>query len=145
MTALKAWVVALLLLFVSTPSKPSIEVDLDCLAKTIYHEARGETHLGQIGVAWVVLNRVNSGLFPTTVCRVISQPGQFPWRNKQHRQSDLTAYQKAVTLAKDILDGIHPDPTNGSVYFQNIRRSGHGVFSVKIGKHYFFTHKRKNE
>lgn len=143
MAALKLWVATLLLLFVSTPSMPSVEADIDCLAKVIYHESRGEPILGQIGVAWVVLNRVRSEGFPSNICKVISQPGQFPWRNKPHRQNDLTAYKESVTLAKDVLADIHPDPTNGSVYFQNVKRSGHGVFSTKIGKHYFFKQKSK--
>lgn len=141
MAALKLWVATLLLIFASTPSRPSIEADIDCLAKTIYHEARGEPLTGKIAVAWVVVNRVRSNGFPSSVCKVVDQPGQFPWRRKPHQQSDLTSYQESVKLANEVMNDLHPDPTDGSVYFQNVRRVGHGVFSTKIGSHYFFKQK----
>lgn len=44
-----------------------------CLAAAIYFEARGEPVRGQIAVAQVVLNRVFSGKYPTTVCGVVYQ------------------------------------------------------------------------
>lgn len=48
-----------------------------CLAKVIYFEARGETLEGQLAVAQVVLNRAASGVYPPTVCGVVTQPAQF--------------------------------------------------------------------
>ncbi|MGO4711030.1 cell wall hydrolase [Bradyrhizobium sp. 2TAF24] len=44
-----------------------------CLAEAVYFEARGEQVRGQIAVAQVVLNRVFSGFYPTTVCGVVYQ------------------------------------------------------------------------
>jgi len=44
-----------------------------CLAEAVYFEARGEAVRGQIAVAQVVMNRVFSGYYPTTVCRVVYQ------------------------------------------------------------------------
>lgn len=47
--------------------------ELACLTEAIYFEARGESINGQIAVAEVILNRVNSRLFPNTICEVIKQ------------------------------------------------------------------------
>ncbi len=45
----------------------------ECLAQAIYHEARGEPEDGQWAVATVILNRVNSSRYPTSVCGVVFQ------------------------------------------------------------------------
>lgn len=44
-----------------------------CLAQAIYHEARGEPEKGQWAVANVVLNRVVSKRYPSTICGVVFQ------------------------------------------------------------------------
>jgi len=44
-----------------------------CLSEAIYFEARGEAVRGQIAVAQVVMNRVFSGFYPTTICGVVYQ------------------------------------------------------------------------
>lgn len=44
-----------------------------CLARAIYHEARGETFDGQVAVAQVILNRVRSVKWPKTICGVVNQ------------------------------------------------------------------------
>jgi hypothetical protein len=44
-----------------------------CLAEAVYFEARGEAVRGQIAVAQVVMNRVFSGFYPSTVCGVVYQ------------------------------------------------------------------------
>ena len=47
--------------------------DRECLAQAIYHEARGEPEDGQWAVATVILNRVISPRYPTSVCEVVFQ------------------------------------------------------------------------
>src|SRR5690606_18131200 len=49
----------------------------ECLAGTVYFEAKGESLDGQLAVAEVVLNRAGSGRFPTSICSVVFQPSQF--------------------------------------------------------------------
>ena len=56
---------------------PTAYGDRECLARAVYFEARGEPLEGQLAVAQVILNRVASGRFASTVCGVINQPGQF--------------------------------------------------------------------
>ncbi|MEM0942755.1 MAG: cell wall hydrolase, partial [Pseudomonadota bacterium] len=44
-----------------------------CLTEALYFEARGESIEGQLAVAEVILNRVDSRRYPDTVCGVIRQ------------------------------------------------------------------------
>jgi hypothetical protein len=48
-----------------------------CLAKAVYFEARSEPLEGQLAVAEVVLNRAASGVYPPTICAVVTQHAQF--------------------------------------------------------------------
>ena len=50
-----------------------------CLAEAIYFESRSEPEEGQAAVAQVVLNRVRSGIYPTTVCGVVYQDRNRPF------------------------------------------------------------------
>jgi spore germination cell wall hydrolase CwlJ-like protein len=49
----------------------------ECLVKAIYFEARSESLEGQLAVAEVILNRAASGIYPSTICGVVTQPAQF--------------------------------------------------------------------
>lgn len=51
----------------------SLKREHRCLAEAVYFEARSEPEAGQAAVAQVVLNRVKSGLYPTSVCGVVYQ------------------------------------------------------------------------
>ena len=50
-----------------------------CLAEAIYFESRSEPEAGQAAVAQVVLNRVRSGIYPTTICGVVYQDRNRPF------------------------------------------------------------------
>jgi hypothetical protein len=51
----------------------SLKRESQCLAEAVYFESRSEPEDGQAAVAQVVLNRVRSGLYPTTICGVVYQ------------------------------------------------------------------------
>jgi Cell Wall Hydrolase len=51
----------------------SMKREQKCLAEAIYFESRSEPEAGQAAVAQVVLNRVKSGLYPTSICGVVYQ------------------------------------------------------------------------
>lgn len=59
--------------FLASMPKASGDAQWRCLAEALYFEARGESIRGQFAVAEVILNRVDSPLFPNTVCGVINQ------------------------------------------------------------------------
>jgi len=44
-----------------------------CLTEALYFEARGENRVGQVAVAEVILNRVDSPSYPDSVCGVVRQ------------------------------------------------------------------------
>ena len=72
------------------------------MAQTIMAEARGESHEVQYYIACVILNRVDSDLFPNTVAGVIYQtePIQFcgAWDTEKYEVSDSVneAIQEAL-------------------------------------------------
>jgi hypothetical protein len=55
---------------------PSDE-QFECLARSVYWEAKGEPLEGQLAVAQVILNRVERGRFGPDVCGVVKARGQF--------------------------------------------------------------------
>ena len=67
-----------------------------CLALAIYYEARNQPIDGQLAVAQVVMNRVESNRYPDDVCGVVWQDKQFsfthdglPERPKHHSWGDI--------------------------------------------------------
>lgn len=53
--------------------------DFHCLQQNIYFEARNQSTLGMVAVAWVTLNRMDDDRWPGNVCKVVWQPRQFSW------------------------------------------------------------------
>ena len=85
-----------------------VALDRFCLAKNIYHEARGESLLGQYAVAQVTLNRVKSPRWPNDVCHVVMQPWQFSWANDRTQRwthPNTPDWERAKAIAEDVLAG----------------------------------------
>ena len=60
--------------YVPTPRRlENMQSERSCLATAIYHEARGEPEQGQWAVADVILNRVASPRYPSSICGVVYQ------------------------------------------------------------------------
>ena len=84
-----------------------------CLAEAIYFEARSESEAGQAAVAQVVLNRVNSGLYPSTVCGVVYQNRthynacqfSFACEGKSLRINEPEPWATAVRIAEAVTSG----------------------------------------
>jgi len=84
-----------------------------CLAEAIYFEARGEAVNGQIAVAQVVLNRVFTGFYPSTVCGVVYQNAHrrygcqftFACDRIPDRVTEPEAWERAKKIASESLDG----------------------------------------
>lgn len=113
--------------------------ETQCLAMSIYYEAKGEPIKGQYAVADVVLNRVEDERFPDTICDVIYQKNQFHWK-KAVPKPNLN-WILAVSIANDVIkNDSHRGITEGAVFFQ--RSSKIPVYAdektTKIGNHNFF-------
>lgn len=58
---------------------------LFCLALNAYHEARNQDIRGMVAVSQVVMNRVESDLYPDEVCEVVMQgPTRESWKTRQY-------------------------------------------------------------
>ncbi|MGV3487658.1 MAG: spore cortex-lytic enzyme [Tuberibacillus sp.] len=112
--------------------------DLKLLANAVYGESRGEQYIGQVAVAAVILNRVDSPKFPDTIAGVIFEPGAFT--AVSDGQIWLTPNKTAEKAVMDALNGW--DPTHGALYYFNpAKASSAWIWSrpqiLKIGKHIF--------
>lgn len=87
---------------------------LDCLAKNIYHEAKGEPFEGKVAVAQVTINRSTSGQFPSDICKVVYQKNvvydkvlcQFSWYCEQAtvaKPKNTAAYKECQIVARQVL------------------------------------------
>jgi spore germination cell wall hydrolase CwlJ-like protein len=84
-----------------------------CLAEAVYFEARSEPEAGQAAVAQVVLNRVKSGLYPSSVCGVVYQNRNryracqftFACEGKSLRVAEPDAWARATRIATNVLKG----------------------------------------
>jgi N-acetylmuramoyl-L-alanine amidase len=124
--------------------------EIECLAMTIYHEARGESERGQLAVGHVVVNRARSGLFPTSVCDVVRQGGsqrnrcQFSWwcDGRSDRPRDQAALRESLWLAEEIYYGCTVDPTAGALWYHStaVRPSWAKSFGRgrRIERHVFY-------
>lgn len=89
--------------------------DMELLARLVYAEGRGEPYEGQVAIAAVVLNRVESPQFPNTVREVIFARNAFsPVQNGRLSQKTNETARKAVS---DAVNGR--DPSGGALYFFN--------------------------
>ena len=128
------------------PNKPSAantpngfsQNDIQLMANAVHGESRGEPYIGQVAVAAVILNRVESASFPNTVSGVIFEPGAFT--AVADGQIWLTPNE---TSKKAVLDAINGwDPSGGAIYYFNpATATSSWIWSrpqiKKIGKHIF--------
>jgi len=113
-----------------------------CLARVIYGEARGDV-AGQRAVAWAAINRTMDGRWPSTVCLVAVQKGQF---SLAPQTVERDAWQASLDVARQVMIDRHnrePDPTNGAVFFAHVKPGQtlpwtHGKGGLKISHHTFW-------
>ena len=113
--------------------------DMELLARMVSAEARGEPYTGQVAVAAVVLNRVESSEFPNSVSGVIYQSGAFDV--VADGQINLSPDETAIKAARDAMNGW--DPTGGCLFYYNPATSTNQWMLSKpvlltIGNHSFF-------
>lgn len=114
-------------------AKPKITkvdpIQKKCLATTIYGEARGEPYLGQVAVAYTALNRASK----KTICNTVLARYQFSiFNNNSYLRAVAThmsleprmknykeriAWQRALTIAENVLQKKIPDPTHGATHY----------------------------
>jgi len=112
--------------------------DIQLMANAVYGEARGEPYEGQVAVAAVILNRVNSPTFPNTVAGVIFEPRAFT--AVADGQIWLTPNERAREAVIDAINGWDPSG-NATYYFNPDTATSAWIWTrpqiKKIGKHIF--------
>ncbi len=114
--------------------------ELECLARAVYYEARGEPLHGQAAVAHVILNRTRSGRFPASVCGVVDQPGQFTFRAGRPERRHPAQWARAQKLAAQALAGELPNPVGSALFFHadHVSPGWRRPRVAEIGNHIFY-------
>ncbi|WP_240782074.1 cell wall hydrolase [Qipengyuania sediminis] len=89
-------------LVAAMPRDGALDEQLECLARAIYFEARGEPLYGQLAVAEVIINRAASGRFPASYCGVVTQRSQFSFvkaGRMPQAPTGSTTYKTAKAIA----------------------------------------------
>ena len=125
---------------------------LDCLAKNIYHEAKGEPFEGKVAVAQVTINRAASGQFPSDICKVVYQKNvvydkvlcQFSWYCEQAtvaKPKNTAAYKECQIVARQVLlEEFRLPSLNKALYFHatHINPGWKKEKVATIGNHVFY-------
>ncbi|WP_157961920.1 cell wall hydrolase [Acuticoccus kandeliae] len=133
------------------PKDVASEESVTCLAQAIYFEARGESELGQKGVAQVVINRVKNPAYPDDVCGVVYQNRK--WFNRcqftfacdriKDVVRDPEAWETAMTIAKGYAEQtMWIDDVGASTHYHTVNVSPKWAPIMRrvktIGDHIFY-------
>ena len=136
----------------------AVGATITCLAQNIYFEARDQPTVGQMAVAYVVLNRVHHPAWPDTVCDVIREGPTYSWKQdypirnrcqfswycdgKSDTPKEKRAWLYSQLVAHKVVHGYVKDNTDGSIYYHaNYVRpfwSKHYDHTVTLGSHIFY-------
>lgn len=123
-----------------------------CLANNIYYEAGIEPKNGKLAVAQVTMNRVASGDFPNSICKVVSQKTvkkkkvqvcQFSWKCQNVKAPKHTdrSYKESQEIARKFLQKVQhvPELKDALYYHADYVNPGWKKERItKIGKHIFY-------
>ncbi len=121
-----------------------------CLSEALYFEARGESTKGIFAVGEVILNRVDSARYPSSVCSVINQGTgrkfacQFTYTcdGRAENISEPRAFAMVGKVARLLMDGAPRDLTAGATHYHTkaVNPSWARRFprTAEIGFHYFY-------
>lgn len=129
------------LLVKDAPTTSFTEKDVLCLAKNIYHEARGESYKGQLAVAVVTLNRVNSKKYSNNICDVVYERKQFSWTLLKKRNiTDMKAWNTANSVAIDAISKYNELKQFKATHYHHVSINPRWKLTkiAKIGNHIFY-------
>lgn len=122
---------------------------VQCLARAMYYEARGESEAGKLAVGNVIINRAMfKGYFPNTICGVIAERGQFQWYHnaklRGNKPFNPRQHNDLMVLAKRLIDshnaGKRVDNSRNSYFFSSngVIPAPSAVRRTRVGNHTFF-------
>ncbi|TVV73279.1 cell wall hydrolase [Sphingomonas solaris] len=124
-------------------SDDAIDDQLECMAKVVLHEAGNQPRDGQLAVAQLIVNRVESGRFADTVCGVVNQPGQFFRTASYNPRRDSAAWASAVSVSREATAGRSADVVEGAMFFRAAYSAPDSFFRTRtrvatLGDHVFY-------
>ncbi len=122
----------------------------ECLTEALYFEARGEKVKGIFAVAEVILNRVDDGRYPSSVCGVVNQGTGEKYRCQftytcdglPETVNDKRAWERVGKIAGLMLSGKERRLTKGATHYhtKSVNPKWARVFprTTTIGYHHFY-------
>lgn len=106
--------------------------DLDLLARLITAEAQGEPYEAKVAVGAVVINRVNSGLWASTIKDVIYQNinGYYQFTPVVNGWIDKPAQPESIQAAEAAMNGA--DPTGGAQFYYDNKTTNTWILSKPV-------------
>lgn len=107
-------------LVAAMPAATALSREMECLAGAIYFESRGEPLAGQLAVGQVVVNRTESGRFPSDYCGVVYQRAQFSFvRGGAMPRIDRgsAAWSRAAAIARIAHEGLWYSAAGDALFF----------------------------
>lgn len=120
-----------------------LDRETECLAASVYFEAKTEPLEGQLAVAEVVMNRAKSGRFASSICGVVFQRGQFSFvRGNGFPPIARNSYtwREAVAIAQIAMADQWDSRASKAMYFHAARVSPgwNKVRVAQLGNHVFY-------
>ena len=111
-----------------------------CLSAIMFGEARGESDMGKVAVAYTAINRKADPSYPKNICQIMTQPAQYQFLDYGMPTQTQVAY--LMPLAKAILEGKVDDPTRGAKWFHTRKTkpiwAKQKDIKVALGNHIFY-------
>ena len=114
------------------------DVEVDMLAALLWCEAGGESYEAQVGVANVVLNRMNSPLFPSKMEGVLYQRNQFAPVFTGTYIVALTTRSASDSCYRAAIDAMNGTNTVGNALYFKLASKPNDGRGVTIGRIYFY-------
>ncbi len=116
--------------------------EMMCLASAVYFESKGEPLDGQLAVAQVIMNRVESGRFGRDVCGVVKAPKQFSFvrGGALPQPTNMAQWETAKAVALIAVSGSWPEVAPDATHFHATRvNPGWKLRRVAtVGQHIFY-------
>lgn len=103
--------------FYQAPKIQLSQQDFECLAKNIYYEAGIEDYAGKIAVAQITWNRVKTGRWGKTICRVVYARKQFSWTHQNKPAPRGPLWRDSRAAAEDFVNGVRAMGLQKSKYY----------------------------
>jgi N-acetylmuramoyl-L-alanine amidase len=103
--------------------------DIDAMARTVWGEARNQSYLGQVSVAYVIKNRARNRM--SSIYNICHAPFQFSCWNKDDPNlpkvlaislDNSPSFIEAYGISCLVIVGSIDDPTKGADHYHTINR-----------------------